>query len=253
MLRLMPSSCAAGKRVESVRPVGSQIRFAGTNCSTQLVGEQRVSAAPSSLKLLNDVIFLRMHCDREIRRQRPWRRRPDRDAGLVCRSRRLTIGKLARKRRCRRGPGIPPRLRPAPSARRCSRKPASSIGKRDLSRRRRRKRAGFPLRSCGSSVRYGFSQSPKTPSRLNCSRWMSMNLRANASDLLRDFERRKAARFLHHLVFDRQAVAVPARHVRRAFAQHGLRFHDEIFEDFVERGAHVDVAVGEWRTIVQDE
>src|SRR2546429_617725 len=37
----------------------------------------------------------------------------------------------------------------------------------------------------GSIVRYGCSQSPKTPSRLNCSRWRSTNFRANASDFLR--------------------------------------------------------------------
>ncbi len=62
-----------------------------------------------------------------------------------------------------------------------------------------------------------------------------------------DFERRKFARFFHDFVFDGQAVAVPARNIWRAFAEHGLRFHNEIFEDFVERRAHVNVAVGERR------
>ena len=68
-----------------------------------------------------------------------------------------------------------------------------------------------------------------------------------------DFERRKAPGFLHHFVFDRQTMTVPARDKRRAFAQHGLRFRHEIFEDFVQRRAHVDVAVGERRPIMQDE
>src|SRR6266540_3466970 len=48
-------------------------------------------------------------------------------------------------------------------------------------------------------------------------------------------------------------MAVPTRDVRRAFAEHRLRFHNEILEDFVERGAHVHIAVGEWRAIMQNE
>jgi len=48
-------------------------------------------------------------------------------------------------------------------------------------------------------------------------------------------------------------VAVPARDVRRAFAEHGLGFHHEILQNFVERGAHVDVAVGKRRSVVQDK
>ena len=48
-----------------------------------------------------------------------------------------------------------------------------------------------------------------------------------------DFERRKAPGFLHHFVFDRQTMTVPARDKRRAFAQHGLRFHHEIFENLI--------------------
>src|SRR6266436_2281506 len=48
-------------------------------------------------------------------------------------------------------------------------------------------------------------------------------------------------------------MTVPARNVRCAFAKHGLRFHDEIFQDFVERGSHVHVAVGERRAVMKDE
>ena len=48
-------------------------------------------------------------------------------------------------------------------------------------------------------------------------------------------------------------MAVPARHIRRAETGHGFRFHDEILEDLVQRGAHVDVAVGKGRTVVQDK
>jgi hypothetical protein len=67
------------------------------------------------------------------------------------------------------------------------------------------------------------------------------------------FEGRKAARFLHDLVFDRQPVAVPPRHIRRAKTSHRFRFHDEIFQDLVQRRPHVDVAVRERRAIMKNE
>src|ERR1043166_708591 len=55
------------------------------------------------------------------------------------------------------------------------------------------------------------------------------------------------------LPFDRQAVAVPARHVVGIEAEHLLRARHHVFEDFVERGADVDVAVGIGRPVVKDE
>ena len=70
---------------------------------------------------------------------------------------------------------------------------------------------------------------------------------------LAHLQRRKRARFLHHLVFDGKSVTIPAGDVRRPFAQHGLRFHHEIFEDLVERGAHVHIAVGKGRTVMQNK
>ena len=48
-------------------------------------------------------------------------------------------------------------------------------------------------------------------------------------------------------------MAVPTRDVRGAFAEHCLRFHHEIFEDFVERCAHVNVTVGKWRAIMENK
>src|SRR5207245_9624240 len=68
-----------------------------------------------------------------------------------------------------------------------------------------------------------------------------------------DLWRRKSARFLDHVVFDWKAVAVPARDVRRALAQHGLRFHHEIFKDLVERRAHVYIAIGKGRPIMKNK
>ena len=60
------------------------------------------------------------------------------------------------------------------------------------------------------------------------------------------------AQLLFHLVFDRQAVAIPARHVRRILAVEGARFDDHILEDLVDRVADVNVAVGVGRSIVQN-
>src|SRR4030095_4593915 len=68
-----------------------------------------------------------------------------------------------------------------------------------------------------------------------------------------DFERRNIPGFLHYFVFDRQALAVPAGNVRRAFAQHDLRFHHEILEYLVQRRAHVNVAIREWWPVAQDK
>src|SRR5207253_6101063 len=39
---------------------------------------------------------------------------------------------------------------------------------------------------------------------------------------LADLEWGEVARFLYHLVFDGKPMAVPTRHVRRTFAEHGL-------------------------------
>ncbi len=67
------------------------------------------------------------------------------------------------------------------------------------------------------------------------------------------FERGKARGFLHHAIFDREAVAIPPRNERRAEPGHGARFHDDVLEDFVEGGAHVDIAVRKGRSVVQHE
>ena len=55
------------------------------------------------------------------------------------------------------------------------------------------------------------------------------------------------------LQLDRQAVAVVADDVRRVEAGHRARLDDELLENLVERRAHVDVAVGVRRAVVQHE
>ena len=60
-----------------------------------------------------------------------------------------------------------------------------------------------------------------------------------------------AAEVARHLVFDRHAVTVPSRHERRPISQHRARAHDEVFENFVERGAEMHAPVGVRRPVVQ--
>ena len=60
------------------------------------------------------------------------------------------------------------------------------------------------------------------------------------------------AQVLDHLVLDRQAVAVPARHVRAVEPGHRQRSDHEVLEHLVEQGPHVDLAVGIGGPVVQD-
>jgi hypothetical protein len=65
--------------------------------------------------------------------------------------------------------------------------------------------------------------------------------------------RQVAAELLLDGVLDRQAVAVPARDVLRVHALELARLDDHVLEDLVDRVAHVDLAVGIGRAVVQDE
>ncbi len=53
-------------------------------------------------------------------------------------------------------------------------------------------------------------------------------------------------------ILDGQAVAIPARDVRRIEALHVFQADDKILQDFIEGGAEVDAAVGVRRTVVQN-
>ena len=56
---------------------------------------------------------------------------------------------------------------------------------------------------------------------------------------------------LFDLPFDRQAVAIPPRHIARITAHHLLTAHHHILKDFVQRVADVQMAVGIGRAIMQ--
>ena len=58
---------------------------------------------------------------------------------------------------------------------------------------------------------------------------------------------------LFDLVLDRQAVAVPARHIGRIESGLGFGADDDVLEDLVDRVPDVDVTVGVRRAVVQDE
>ena len=55
------------------------------------------------------------------------------------------------------------------------------------------------------------------------------------------------------LPLDRKAVAVPAGHVGRVLAEQGLGADHHVLEDLVHGVAHVDVAIGVRRAVVEDE
>ena len=66
-------------------------------------------------------------------------------------------------------------------------------------------------------------------------------------DLVADF----ADLFLH-LVFDGQPVAVPTRNVRGTKARHQTRFDHDVFQNLVDRVAHVEITIGVGRSIVEN-
>ena len=53
--------------------------------------------------------------------------------------------------------------------------------------------------------------------------------------------------------FDGQSVAVPARHIRRIETGQRFAADDDVFQDFIDGVADVDVAVGIRWAVVQDE
>ncbi len=55
------------------------------------------------------------------------------------------------------------------------------------------------------------------------------------------------------MYFDRQAVAVVARDVRRVETHHRARFDNEILENFVHSGAEMDVGIRIRWTVVKNE
>ena len=68
-------------------------------------------------------------------------------------------------------------------------------------------------------------------------------MRVGARFRLHVFRRKSFAVFLLDLNFDRHAVAIPTGHVRRIKTRHQFRFDDDIFKNFVNGVADVNITV----------
>ena len=60
------------------------------------------------------------------------------------------------------------------------------------------------------------------------------------------------AQFFIHLMFNGQAVAIPARHINTIKPGHVFGFDDNIFNNFIERRAQVNIAISIGRAIMQN-
>src|SRR5207253_345526 len=61
------------------------------------------------------------------------------------------------------------------------------------------------------------------------------------------------AQFFVNVKLNRQSMTIVARNIRRIEAQHRTRLHNEIFQNFIERSAYVNVCVCIRRPVVQNE
>ena len=68
-----------------------------------------------------------------------------------------------------------------------------------------------------------------------------------------DFGGLEALGFFNDLEFDRQSVAVPTGNIGALVAGHRLALNHEILENLVQGSSHMHIAVGERRSVVQDE
>src|ERR1700688_373257 len=67
------------------------------------------------------------------------------------------------------------------------------------------------------------------------------------------FQRRKSLRFFDDFELNRQTMTIPAGDVGGPKAGHRPAFHDQVLQYFVERRAHVHIAIGKRGTVVENE
>ena len=72
-------------------------------------------------------------------------------------------------------------------------------------------------------------------------------------ELVEFFHLARLEQLAHHLVFDRQTMAIPARHIVATFPFEVAGAHHQILQHLVEQVADVDRAVGKRRAIVENE
>ena len=139
----------------------------------------------AAVDVVGRVVELRMECDREVRRNRPRRRRPDQHGDLSSGERGTRCARSAALAGGERELDVDRRRRVVGvlDLRFCERRAAVdapvdrllALVERGRARRTCPARARCPPDSAGSSSRRSASQSPKTRSRLNSSVMMSMN------------------------------------------------------------------------------
>ena len=56
-----------------------------------------------------------------------------------------------------------------------------------------------------------------------------------------------------NLPFNRQAVAIPARHINRIASHHLMGADNHVFQNFIERMADMNIAIGIGRAVMQHE
>ena len=74
-----------------------------------------------------------------------------------------------------------------------------------------------------------------------------------ARKFLRFFNGNILAVFFLDLNFDRHAVTIPARHIGRIETRQGLAFDNDVFKNFIQRVADVNIAIRIGRAVVQNK
>ena len=197
----------------------------------ELLGQKQSLRGAIAREFLQNIIFFGINGDRQIGRQCPRRRRPDRDA-RICQRVRRTRSTDDRKLNVNGRVitflvfhfGFSQRSLSAGAPKNRLLRLVNQTFLYEHGKRAKDLRFVFGIhRQVGTLPVAEYAQ----PFEL-----LALDVDVFAGELfafLADFQRRKLARFLDDFVFDWQAVTIPAGNVRRALAQHRLRFHDEIF------------------------
>ena len=214
------------------------------------LGRQRLGDDDrAAVDVVRGVVEVRMKRDRQIRRDRPRRRRPDENGDVAAGQRELDVDR-------RRGVILVLHLRlgerraavDAPVHRLLAL--VNQILLDEPAERARDRRLVPEVHRQVRRVPRGEDTQP--PELLGHRADVALGVRAAGAAEIGD---RHVALLRSQLAIDlqldRQAVAVVADEVRGVKPGHRARFDDQLLQDLVERRAHVDVAVRVRRTVVQ--
>ena len=220
----------------------------------------------AAVDVVGRVVELRMKRDRQVRRNRPGRRRPDEDRDVAARQRRHALREFRRALRRereldvdrRRGVILVLDLRlgersaavDAPVHRLLALVDQALLDELPEAARDRR----LVLEVHRQVGRVPRGEDAEALELLGHRADVALGVGAAGAAEIRD--RHPAllrAELAIDLQLDRQAVAVVADDVGGVEPGHRARFDDQLLQNLVERRAHVDVAVGVRRTVVQHE